>query len=190
MLVAGTAKLSGSITIDSLDWSTAGAPDQPTAGDSSINVLDTGGNVLSQTTFALDFNVNVEPLGSIEMDTVPFAFSVPFPVGAAQVEVVHNGAVLVRQDLRSGMLATAIASIPDLGFVDNPTQRRNALLDKVAAFEQQLANGDTTGAAQKLTLDIRKHIVDWLVDGYATVSPLEYSKNEVLSVVDRVLQGL
>jgi hypothetical protein len=188
LLVTGNMGRSGAVTFASFDWSSEGVADQSIDGDASVNVLDAAGNVLSVTRFALDFRIGAEPVGAVEVDTVPFAFSLPFPAEAAQVEVVHDGVVLDRRNLRSGMLTTAIASIPDIGFVSKADQRRKALLNKVAAFERQFASGNTEEAEKKLTEDIRKHLEDWLVDDYMTTSPLEYSKAEALSVIDRILR--
>lgn len=86
-------------------------------------------------------------------------------------------------------LQEAISSIPDGGFVKNPTQRRAALSNKINAYEKQLETGNMTGAQNKLENDILKHVEGWIKDKYPT-SEDELTKEEVLEIIDALIESL
>jgi len=106
------------------------------------------------------------------------------------VQIVKSNIVLTSVSPTTGLLRTAVVSIPDSGFVKNPKERRKALLNKIEALDAQLTVGDLTGARNKLQNDIRKQLVDWLVANYQTSSPREYTKEAILQLVDNLLARL
>ena len=66
----------------------------------------------------------------------------------------------------------------------------NALINKVNAFNDQLASGNTNGAYHALTNDTAKQISSWLSDSYVAPNPLFYTKSSLLSLVDELAQRL
>lgn len=188
LLVTGTIAQDGTTTFGPMYRVPDGTVSQPLAGDAAVQVLDATGNIVAEVPFTVDFRMLSEP--PITLDAAPFAFSVPYPADAAQVQVVRSGQVLARESVTKKLLRDAVASIPDAGFVKNPSQRRKALENKIDALDHQLATGDRSGAVDKLRNDIRPHLADWLVDGYPTVSPRQYTKTEILGLVDEMIQRL
>ncbi len=83
----------------------------------------------------------------------------------------------------------AINSIPDFGFINNPDQRRNALLNKADAIENMLKVNDTFGAAQKLQFDLKDKMEKWLTN-YTVGTPLEFTKPKMLSLIENILSRL
>src|SRR5262249_47364123 len=133
-------------------------------GNFSVNVLDSSGNILSQTTNQVDFEAYLNPIGRVSTDSVPVVISVPFSMTAANVELVFNDSVVSSYSPNASALITAIQSIPDQGFEKNPTQMRNALLNKAQAFKNALAARSNQGARNMLENDIRKSVSDWVLD--------------------------
>ena len=188
LLVTGTITQAGTATFRSMYRVANGTVSQQPAGDGAIRVLDASGNVLATVSFAVDFSVQSDP--PTVVTAAPFAFSIPFPAGAVQVAVLRGGQVLARVAITTKLLLDAVESIPDAGFVKNPSETRNALENKIGALDRQLSGGDEKGAINNLRNDIRKQLVDWLVDNYATQTPQQYTKAAVLALVDELLQRL
>jgi hypothetical protein len=121
---------------------------------------------------------------------MPFAVAMPYPQGAEQVQVLQNGQVLTTEQIPARMLRDAVESLADAEFAMNPTQRRQALLNKIDALDAQLKAGDLVGARHMLSNDIRTSLSDWLVDGTSPSSPWQYTKTSILALVDELAQRL
>jgi hypothetical protein len=188
LLVNGTLRTNGTVGWGSLYRLPDGVVDTAHPGPYAIRVLDAGGGVLYERTFDARFFVMTHP--ATPVDVVPFAYAVPYGPNAASVAVLYNGQVLAKTTIASTLLRAAIQALPDAAFTKDPSQRRNALLNKVDALDGQLAGGDTTGARNKLQNDIRKQLDDWLADGFQPQTPLQYSKAQVLQLVDELIQRL
>jgi hypothetical protein len=171
-----------------------GTVSQPAPGDAAIQVLDMAGNVVGEVPFEIDFDVFVSPITgtvpSTTLDAAPFALAVPYPDDASTVRITRAGEVLVQTSVATKLLHDAVVSIPDDGFVSNGTQRRNALQNKIDALDKQLSSGSLVGARNKLKRDIRPHLESWLKDDYLTQTPLEYTRAEILQLVDDLLHRL
>ena len=89
-------------------------------------------------------------------------------------------------NITSKLLFDAVQSVPDSAFDQSPSERRNALLNKISALDAQLTTVDLVGARNRLQNDIRKHLDDWLVDGYSIQTPLQYTKPAILELVDEL----
>jgi hypothetical protein len=98
--------------------------------------------------------------------------------------------VLARMLVTTKLLHDAVASVPDAGFLANPSDRRNALQNKIDALDTQLAAADLTGARNNLANDIRKHLVDWLLPDYPTQTQRQYTRAGILGLVDELLDRL
>ena len=62
--------------------------------------------------------------------------------------------------------------------------------EQTSSFDSQLSSGDRHGAVSKLQNDIRKDLDQWLVDGYAVSSSLQYTKVQVLDLTDELIERL
>jgi hypothetical protein len=182
LLITGSISQTGSATFDRIYRSEVGTLSTPHDGDGIIRLVDDQGTVLAQLTFPFDFTVLTDP--PVTADEVPFGFALPDYPNAARVEVLRSGVLEGVVDVRSKLLRDAVESLPDNAFVNGNTARKTALLNKVDAFERQLAAGAKNGALNNLRNDIRKTLSDWLIDGYQTTSPLQYTKAAILNLVD------
>jgi hypothetical protein len=188
LLVTGMISKDLTVTFGPMYRKQDGTVSQPPAGDAAVQVLDSNGNIIAELPFTVDFNVSTNP--PMTLDTAPFAFAVPYPENSAKVQIVHNEQVLAKVSVSTNLLRDAVESIPDNGFIDNPDQLRNTLLNKVDDFDDYLTAGDLNSASHKLKNDIRKRIVEWLVDGYETQTPREYTKDAILELIDELIGRL
>jgi hypothetical protein len=188
LLITGTISQQGTAKLGEMYLSAKGTTSTPKPGDGLIRVLDVKGNALTQLSFPFDFRAFIDP--PITLAEAPFAFSLPDVPNGVTIQVLRSGSVLASVNIASKLLVDAIRSIPNSGFDQNPDQRRNALLNKIGAFDAQLSSKNLTGAVNKLTNDIKKALQDWLVDAYLVQSPLQYTKTQLISLVDELIQRL
>jgi uncharacterized repeat protein (TIGR03803 family) len=191
LLVAGVAYRDGRVELVPSYRLQAGTPRVGGSGGLSLQVLDSANRIIARSEFDVSFTgFDERPGDPSDVNAVPFTVESAYPAGATAIQLVRNGSVLVRINIAPKLLRDAIAALPDAAFTRNPTQMRNALLNKVDAFDAQLAGGAKAGARNKLRNDIRKSLTDWLVDSYITHSKLEYTKQQVLDLVDELLGRL
>jgi hypothetical protein len=190
LLVTGFASQNGNGSFDQMYRTLNGqVTELPTPGIFALQVLDSNMKMISQVSFGTDMTAANEstPFAS---PIAPFGISVPFPSNAAVIQLLRNGSPIASSNIISSLMSNVIASLPDTAFGMNPEQRRTALLNKIAAFDQQLSAGDLVGARNNLQNDIETQINNWLVDGYATTTPLEYTKQQILDLISELLQRL
>ncbi len=188
LIVSGIIHTDGRIDGTQFFRISSGVADESANGDFSVKVLDGAGRVLTETVFGLSFVIPADE--PIKRDSAAFSLAVPFPVEATTVQVTQKGRTVLAMNIGEKLLRDAVASIPDYGFKTNPAQRRNALLQKIDAFERGLSPTPGVGTRQKLANDIRKDLEDWLIDGYLVDSPLRYTKAGLLELVDALLRRL
>lgn len=186
LLISGLLYTDGRVEQVSFDWLVSGVVDESYLGDYSIKLNDIAGNEVFNMRFDVQFSILMDQ--PMDTDVVPFGFAIPYVEEAMEVEIQKNGQVLAGISIPTQLLRDAIKSIPDNGFIKNPKERRNALLNKIDALDRQLAKNDLTGVRERLKNDIRKHLVEWLVDDYPTQTPLQYTKTAILELVDELLQ--
>jgi hypothetical protein len=165
-------------------------PSVSVPGQYAARVLDRSGVILSVTTFDVAFSGAFEPNGRREVTEVPIVLSLPLPATAWTVTIVQNGVTIAAIGPYSASLLQAIQSIPDAAFQANPEQRRDALLNKVAAIQRQLAAGAVQGAYEALINDLENSVQNWLSDMYTKHAALEYDKSDVLLVINRIAAHL
>jgi hypothetical protein len=85
------------------------------------------------------------------------------------------------------LLLDAVRTIPDSAFV-RPNSK-TLLVNKVLAFDKQVA-ANAFGAKEKLEHDIRVRVQEWLRDDYVAASPLTYTKQQLLDLIDSILERL
>lgn len=190
LLVTGAVHRDGRVDWAPLYQLPTGIVDDSGPGDYAVQVLDAVGNVLSRTTFGLNFSGPREVGQIVNADVVPFGLKVPYSQGTETVQLTHGSQVISQVSVGSTLLRDVVKALPDAAFVSNAPQLRNALLNKIDAFERQSSPQPTVGARQKLLNDIRKQLADWLIAGYPVDSPLEYTKEQVLGLVDELVQRL
>jgi hypothetical protein len=188
LVVTGTITAGDTVTIEAMSRVAQGRVSQPPPGDTAVRAVDTGGTVVAEVPFTLDFRVFIDTARIV--DTAPFGFAVPYPPTAAYVQVVHAGRVLVQVNITSKLLHDAVASIPDAGFREEPAEHRKELFNKIDALDKKLAKKDFNEARDILHDEIREELLEELINGYPTQSPLELSKDQLLSLVDELVQRL
>jgi hypothetical protein len=114
----------------------------------------------------------------------------PLSQDAVSIQILQNGNVLTSFNPNAQLLKDAINAIPDQGFDKNPSQRRNALLNKVGAFTNALGSGSNQGPLNMLQNDIRKSVSAWVLDNYSTSSALQLQKAQVLATIDIIASQL
>lgn len=85
------------------------------------------------------------------------------------------------------ILHQAIDTIPTSAIENN---RRKTLHNKIDAIERQIKNDNERAAAKKLQNDLRKSIKRWVASDYTLESPEQYTREQVLEVVDNHIERL
>jgi hypothetical protein len=148
--------------------------------------LDFDGAVISSH----QFNAYSEFRDGPSLDQRVFAFASEYPEQAASLRFIQDDVVIGEAYISPLLLRDAITSIPTYGFKKNPEQRRNALLNKVEAIEEKISTGDIEGAVNKMKNDLLKHLKIWLIEDYQTEDILQYSKAEILILVEEQIERL
>ena len=187
LTIGGYVDSAGGVTLGALYSNPLGTEDVTVGGTYTIQVLGGDGAVLSSTTFTPIFHVDG---ATVTLPYSPFVFSVAYPPSAVTIQVIKGTSVLATKNIASGLLLTAIQNLQDAAFVANPTERRNALINKTNGFNDQLTTGNATGAYQNLTNDMAKQLSSWLSDSYVAPNPLLYTKSSLLSLVNELAQRL
>ena len=180
----GTIELSKSYTIEQ------GMTDHVIPGDYSIQILDTEGQLLTSIPFDASFYMYTEPAGVVETDVTAFAFVIPYPETTSEIQIQYNGEILMEFNPNTKLLHDAVDSMPDYGFINNPEQRRNAFHNKIDAIEKMLEENNINGAVQKLEHDIKDKLEKWLVDSYQVENSLQFTKKEVLDLIEEIIARL
>lgn len=188
IMIGGFISGDGSIELWPWDFSAEGIPSRSNAGDYEIGVMDRNGISLSVTQIPVKFTPPAG--GSASFDSVPFFAKVPYPSNAVTVFLNRQGIGIARIEISSKLLADAVRTIPNGGFQKNADQVRKSLLNKINALGAQILAGEVGQAATKLRDDIRKSLQNNLVDDYAVETPLQYTKEGLLALVDELIKRL
>jgi len=184
LLISGIIHPNRSVEIWRMNKSDSGEVTDNQPGDGIVRIVTRTGTIISSVSF--DSQAQPTDVPSFRGD-IPFVASLPFPAGTFRVQVLIAGTVMAETNVSTKLLRDAVNSIPDSGFDQNPSQRRNALLEKVTALDEQLSADAIQGARNKLQNDILKALQDWLRDSYAVRSPLQYTKPQILSLVNELI---
>ena len=190
LLVSGFVHPDGETELAPLYKVEDGIIDEVAPGDHIVQLLDPQGKIIQEISFGVASTLFVDPFPAIESDTGVFAFAIPFPEDVQSLRILRNDVLVVDIVVTTQLLHDAVDAIPDFGFTRNSSQRRIALHNKVDALEAQIRNGAFTGAVNKLQHDIRPTMESWLVDDYQPENVLQYSKAEILDLVDEMVQRL
>src|SRR5207253_1342032 len=109
-----------------------GITHSPVSGDYAIRLLDRNGQVTYEMPFKAPFVLLSHP--PERLDSMPFAYALPYVTGAAQMQVTHSGQVLAQTQIASKLITDAVNQIPDGGFTQNAAQQRGALLQQAQQF--------------------------------------------------------
>ena len=179
LLVAAVPNRDGGLEMYPSYIQNAGVPSQTGEGDYVVQLLDVNGQPVVE-----------HRLPFVATDSGPLLAKVPFPDKAVSLVIRRAEQILVRSVVGATVLADAVGTIPEAGFERNSSQRRTALLNKIASLELQLQTGATRGAAQRLRQDIRRSLENWLVDDYRVESPIQYTKANIIALVDELIRRL
>lgn len=158
-------------------------------GEYSVELLDKNGEIVDEIKFVVHFFMFIEPFGAADIDPAYFSLEIPYPENAFKVHIKHNEKILTEINPNTKLLHDAINLIPNHGFIDNPEQRRKALYNKINEVEIKIEDGDIKDANNKLEFDIRDKLEKWLIDDYQK-DTLQYSKDEIIDLVDEVIARL
>jgi hypothetical protein len=159
-------------------------------GNYSVELLDKNGQIIEKAQFDINFFMLVDPLGEVDIDPTPFIFPVAYPENTLKVKIKHNDKIVAEINPNAKLLHDAINLTPDKGFIDNPEQRKNDLHNKIKEIEDQINEGNITDAKNKLEFDVKDKLEKWLVDNYQKETPFQFSKSELLNIVDNIILRL
>jgi len=186
--IGGVISKDGSIQFLPSYISSNGMLDEGESGNYSAKVLNINNDTIYELPFDVRFQIHTTPGGIVDTDITPFALSLPYTPEIFRIEIKRGEEVIAELEPKSKLLRDAIDLIPDYGFVKNPEQHRNALHDKVNVVENMLRQRNTNGAVQKLEYDIKDKLEKWLFDEYQKEDLLQYSKKEILDLVNKIIQ--
>jgi hypothetical protein len=191
MIISGTIDKGGKVSLQPTYYFPDGfaTPFESTA-DGVVNAVAPDGSILAQASFVSSYDLVTNSGKDIPTNLAAFIVQLPMPQGVGSVQVVQNGKILSTFNPNAQLLKDAINAIPDQGFDKNPSQRRNALLNKVNAFIKSLGQSPNQGAINMLQNDIRKSVNDWVLDNYSVSSSLQLQKNQILTTIDAILAQL
>jgi FlaG/FlaF family flagellin (archaellin)/predicted secreted protein len=114
LLVRGYVCRNGTAGLESL-YVLQDVPESgPEPGNCSIRLVDSNGGTLSETPFAISFNVTVDPVGSFETDVAPFAFSLPWQENTSNIQILLNGSTAYERPVTSNIPSVQV-TYPDGG---------------------------------------------------------------------------
>lgn len=157
-------------------------------GEYAYRLLDSAGAVVHEETFPVVF-LAITDAGVVPTSAAAISMRLPYPREVARVQFLKNGVVLADHDPLVKTLRDAVAAVPDRAYSKQPAERRNALLNKVGAFEKMMTQKNRTGALQKLRQDIQPHVGEWMV-GHDKESPVEFTKAELLDLINQIAARL
>lgn len=166
-------------TASMLPWFSTDHPPKTTEqpdGNFSLVMRDAFGTAVSSIRSNVDFHVYIDGFGAMEVDSAPVVLSVAYPTNVASVDLLLDERLIASVSPQGKVLTDTVRALPDEAFVDNPFQRRGALINKVEAFEKQVAHGALQGALQKLQNDITRDVQTQLRDDYHAPGPLQADK--------------
>ncbi len=158
-------------------------------GNFSLLLSDNKNGIVENASFGVGFVIQPNPHEEVETNVSGFAFAIPYPENTSTATLVFQNQTLFKFDPREKVLSDAINSIPDRGFINNPSQRRNALLNKANAIMMILQHNNIKGAIQKLESDMKDKADKWLVD-FQKESSLEVSKEDFIRVINNTIERI
>lgn len=190
LMINGVIRKNG--TIELLPWDNfMGIPDAAGDGQYSIILKDIQGNQISESKFEAIFQFNAEGLGIMTTDASPISFTIPYPAGAATVEILRpDGTIMATVDPAIKALQDAVAQIPDACFVGNPEQDRPTMVEIVTQFKTLLGNKEHLAAINLLETQIIELAETTLVPDCNDATILETSREKLLIHLHRTIQHL
>jgi hypothetical protein len=89
LLVTGTVNQNSAVRLGPMYRLLNNTASQSAPGDAAVRVLDSIGNIIAEVPFTVDFRVFTDPPTSL--DTAPFAFAIPYPAAASEIQIVRGG---------------------------------------------------------------------------------------------------
>jgi hypothetical protein len=190
LLLMGEKDHSGQVAVASMDYLpnanlTEDIIEDGADGHLTTRVRAADGSLLSETTAPYSFFARLEPFGTVETDTAPFTFIVPYGPDVRTIEIVENG--VVTQSLAPGalLLRDAIQRLSEASFNNRDRNARRALLNHVDVFEKHLGRAQT-GQAAIAALNVIHGMVERVLTDRPKDFPLEMTKGELLELIATV----
>ncbi|MEM2111895.1 MAG: hypothetical protein QXX08_08480, partial [Candidatus Bathyarchaeia archaeon] len=190
LIITGLIDSDGVVKLGVLERLIEGVPSVTQSSEYLLNLFDNQGQTLQTTPIYVDFVMERDPLHPIQLEIGVFMLTIPYPEKALFLEIVHKGEKLLELDITTTLLHHAVDAIPDFGFVKNPDQRRNALHNKINEINEKIQSGDIESAVNKLQFDVKPKLEMWLIDNYQPEDVFQYSKAEIISLVNEMIERL
>jgi hypothetical protein len=192
LLLGGTVLPNGTIEMIPMYWIDEAYVDEIPSGDYSLQLLDAYGNIVHEASFS-PWNIvstQTDPPMSYETENKTFLLTVPYQKNVQEFRITTNDTVSYSTNVTSRLLHDAIDAIPQAGFVDEPDEKRITLHNEVDEIESKIDSYLFFEAADILEHSFRTKLTTWLIDNYPTSNALEYSKQEILDLVDELVSRL
>ncbi|MBU4341862.1 MAG: hypothetical protein KJ928_04645 [Candidatus Altiarchaeota archaeon] len=188
LLIGALVYKNGTIDLKNMYWLENRTIDEdPLPGNYSIQFLNAEDELINTVSFSVSFELYGEPDIVIETNVSGFVFPVYYPEDTSKILIQLNNETLLEVNPNIKLIRDAINLIPDHGFKKNPSQRRNALLNKIEAIEQMTLENNYDEAIDKLENDVKDKIDKWLVDDYEVEDPLQITKDQILDLIDEII---
>lgn len=160
-------------------------------GDGKVEVLNPLGQKISELSFNSTTQAEVitatasENPSLVETNFSPLSLDVPFPAEAQEFRIYAKGKSTTVQP-HSFVLRRAIESVRDAGLLNPPEETRQELLQIVDKIEAGFSQRNYNQAFVLLERSLRPLIEQKVID-YQQSSPLDYTRAQVLSIIDSLL---
>jgi hypothetical protein len=190
LLVSGQVFADGSVELQPMYQLNEGTIDDVEPGELSLITLDTKGNAISEISFSTENLLIADPFPPVTLDTGAFAFAIPYESNAQALLIKRGEEILTEVNITTKLIHDAIDNIPDSGFINKADQSKWVLHRKVDVIETQMKIGNLKGAVQKMENDVKPTINRWLIDNYPVSEVSQYSKDEILDLVNKLILRL
>jgi len=186
LLLSGTIDKEANVKFNNFYIIESGMIEEEQSGNYSVRLIDFGGNLVDDISFRAEFKIHRDPIGVTESEIAGFTIIIPYSKNVTTIQIVHNNQIISEVNSNAKTLLDAIGLIPDYGFDHDPEERRMSLAEKIMAFEQMIETNRPKPAVNKLIMDIRDKITKWIKDDYEIETPLQYTKQKVLDLIDEI----
>jgi parallel beta-helix repeat protein len=114
LLIRGYVCQNGTVELEPLYVLQDVPESSPEPGNCSIRLVDNNGTILSETPFAISYELVIDPVGTFETDVAPFAFSLPWQENTSNIQILLNGSTAFERPVTSNIPSVQV-TYPDGG---------------------------------------------------------------------------
>ena len=114
LLIRGYVCQNGTVELEPLYVLQDVPESSPEPGNCSIRLVDNNGTILSETPFAISYELVIDPVGTFETDVAPFAFSLPWQENTSNIQILLNGSTAYERPVTSNIPSVQV-TYPDGG---------------------------------------------------------------------------